>query len=677
LLLLGVLLLLAHQQGGVDGACAPCPTIHAYVQPSQPARLPDVLPIPRAPASDTGAGRGHRGALHAAAKKKKKRKKGKARKPPANGDQRCVACRRMLGHLESSLADEFNRMDRRVKGQAKSAAARGSDFDPTTARGMRLANLERMPAVDASLKSVCGATGLMRPELGTDCKRLLEDHIDDFESVLVNHEKYGGRPGMAKELCWKVASVCPEGADWDSKGFKRRAALTDADFRSEPIPRATEQPGIKGGIFKLVGKTVADAISEEGKDVFIHYRFPGTTFDDTYYKAWHDFGLLVHGTELEKTVLLAEIDVDANELPGGPPVGGEYVEAPCIVLYPAQVKHSPTYILLHTDPELSVKRQGPDFFWQWLNTHGQKETKWAVEELAQQRQLSGIQAPAVVDKKPAQALQKTKKKKKKPKHKREDAMVIPRQRVSTNSGVRPESYDRDSILTPELVCSACMVVIDEVEYSLRKLKDVGATVGRRLDAQGRGVSKRLNPGRNIVNVVEAMEHACDLTQEYGVSGTGKGQRWVRINAREQGEAILIESATVEAESPLKLTGSCSSFLEKYEDELEHALLHADPDTSIQDEFCMYHLRVVMIANRTMDCDWDLPACCDSNTYGAVQVLRRGVQRGDVGHDEAPLEALPGGLRQGARRRQGGELRRRHPHRGGVGRRRGDSRHAGP
>ena len=30
-----------------------------------------------------------------------------------------------------------------------------------------------------------------------------------------------------------------------------------------------------------------------------------------------------------------------------------------------------------------------------------------------------------------------------------------------------------------------------------------------------------------------------------------------------GESILIESATVEAESPQKLTGACSAFLEKY------------------------------------------------------------------------------------------------------------------
>ena len=145
------------------------------------------------------------------------------------------------------------------------------------------------------------------------------------------------------------------------------------------------------------------------------------------------------------------------------------------------------------------------------------------------------------------------------------------------------------VLTPELVCSACAVVIDEIEYRLRLLKNVSPVVGRRLGSDGAGVSKRLNPGRNEVNVADAIEHACDLAQDYSVSGTGLGQRWVRINAREAGESILIESATVEAESPQKLTTSCSAFLEKYEDDLWRELLIADPDTSIQDEFCMTYV----------------------------------------------------------------------------------------
>ena len=145
---------------------------------------------------------------------------------------------------------------------------------------------------------------------------------------------------------------------------------------------------------------------------------------------------------------------------------------------------------------------------------------------------------------------------------------------------------RRSVLTPELVCSACAVVIDEIEYRLRLLKDVAPVVGRRLGADGSGVSKRLNPGRNEVNVADALEHACDLTQDYSVSGTGKGQRWVRINAREAGEAILIESATVEAESPQKLSTICSAFLDKHEDALWTELLRGDPDASIQDDFCM-------------------------------------------------------------------------------------------
>jgi len=145
------------------------------------------------------------------------------------------------------------------------------------------------------------------------------------------------------------------------------------------------------------------------------------------------------------------------------------------------------------------------------------------------------------------------------------------------------------VLTPELVCSACAVVIDEIEYRLRLLKNVAPVVGRRLGADGSGLAKRLNPGRNEVNVADAIEHACDLAQEYSVSGTGLGQRWVRINAREAGESILIESATVEAESPQKLTTACSAFLEKYEDELWRELLIADPDASIQDEFCIAYV----------------------------------------------------------------------------------------
>ena len=61
---------------------------------------------------------------------------------------------------------------------------------------------------------------------------------------------------------------------------------------------------------------------------------------------------------------------------------------------------------------------------------------------------------------------------------------------------------------------------------------------------------------------------------------------VRINAREAGEAILIESATVEAESPQKLSTICSAFLDKHEDALWTELLRGDPDASIQDDFCM-------------------------------------------------------------------------------------------
>ena len=127
--------------------------------------------------------------------------------------------------------------------------------------------------------------------------------------------------------------------------------------------------------------------------MFIHFRRPGSEFDKLYQDAWTRFGKLIAGTELSDTLLLGEIDADANDLPAGPPVGGEYIEAACFVFYPAQRKFSPTYILLHTDPDKTVRSKGADFFWQWVHVHGMPETRGAVVELAADRPMSGIQRP--------------------------------------------------------------------------------------------------------------------------------------------------------------------------------------------------------------------------------------------------------------------------------------------
>lgn len=229
-------------------------------------------------------------------------------------------------------------------------------------------------------------------------------------------------------------------------------------------------------------------------------------------------------------------------------------------------------------------------------TMARLQRKKAVDEVTKERNIvyAGQQPRqnTAVAPKPAT---KKKRRMKKPQHlvKRKPRnnssgypVTIQAEQPRRNRGIRPKHYDRDSVLTPELVCSACMVVIEEVEYRLRKLKNVGVTVGRRLGADGHGINKRLNPGRNEVNVADAMEKACDLTEEYTASGTGKGQRWVRYNARERGESILIESAVVEAETPKKLVGACSDFLEKHEDNLYSALLFGDPDSTIADNFCM-------------------------------------------------------------------------------------------
>ena len=127
--------------------------------------------------------------------------------------------------------------------------------------------------------------------------------------------------------------------------------------------------------------------------MFIHFRRPGSEFDKLYHEPWTRFGKLIAGTELSDTLMLGEIDADANDLPAGPPVGGEYIEAACFVFYPAQRKFSPTYILLHTDPDKTVRGKGADFFWQWAHVHGMPETKRAVVELAADRPMSGIMRP--------------------------------------------------------------------------------------------------------------------------------------------------------------------------------------------------------------------------------------------------------------------------------------------
>ena len=42
--------------------------------------------------------------------------------------------------------------------------------------------------------------------------------------------------------------------------------VEDQSFRSERIPRSEDQPGLSGaGIFKLVGRTIVNAVAEEDK----------------------------------------------------------------------------------------------------------------------------------------------------------------------------------------------------------------------------------------------------------------------------------------------------------------------------------------------------------------------------------------------------------------------------
>ena len=98
---------------------------------------------------------------------------------------------------------------------------------------------------------------------------------------------------------------------------------------------------------------------------------------------------------------------------------------------------------------------------------------------------------------------------------------------------RPRSYTKEDRLTPELYCSACHVTLEEIEYRL-----------------GKTWSGRLG-GRTEVAVAEAMDGMCNLALQYAVSGSGTGQRFVRTSSREGG-SIMIESASIETETPKKL-----------------------------------------------------------------------------------------------------------------------------
>ena len=68
----------------------------------------------------------------AAKKKKNKAKKKKQRALLVEGSDPCIACRRTLGHLEASLADSFNKLDRQIMQETRS-----SEFNPIKVRADR------------------------------------------------------------------------------------------------------------------------------------------------------------------------------------------------------------------------------------------------------------------------------------------------------------------------------------------------------------------------------------------------------------------------------------------------------------------------------------------------------------------------------------------------------------
>ena len=183
----------------------------------------------------------------------------------------------------------------------------------------------------------------------------------------------------------------------------------------------------------------------------------GSEFDRAYHKAWHEFGASLKDSTISETLLLAEIDLEQNDIPAGTPVGGEYIENPCIALFPADRKHSPIYIQLHTDPDFAVKSTGGEWFLPWLQQHGKRETRWEVDSLVEARQAAEAKARGGAEEQQPVKAKKAKKEKKKKKAKKSNkkfAVTIGDEKKvkKWGSAKRPTDYDRESVLTQELVC---------------------------------------------------------------------------------------------------------------------------------------------------------------------------------------------------------------------------------
>ena len=99
-------------------------------------------------------------------KGKKGKKKGPKQHPVTNEAMPCVACRRMLGHLESSLADAFNKMDAQVMREQVRQSAGAADLR-SPARPRSVSTRQNAARRGASAR-VCVVVSRRRPSPSAD-----------------------------------------------------------------------------------------------------------------------------------------------------------------------------------------------------------------------------------------------------------------------------------------------------------------------------------------------------------------------------------------------------------------------------------------------------------------------------------------------------------------------------
>ncbi|XP_065901749.1 protein canopy homolog 2-like [Dysidea avara] len=123
----------------------------------------------------------------------------------------------------------------------------------------------------------------------------------------------------------------------------------------------------------------------------------------------------------------------------------------------------------------------------------------------------------------------------------------------------------------DALCGACKMIIEELEYSIKKenpkkMIDVGSY---RLDSQGKMPgSRKIKYAGSEAHVTELLEGVCNSASDYAVStdsSTGR-KDYIRLNARD-GESISISNAAIGSDTTESLKNACHKIVGEYEDDI--------------------------------------------------------------------------------------------------------------